>query len=78
MKDLLNIEILMATFDDLPSGVRIFRVDDLKSIRYVFVNKMVLSEMKKEKEEVFGKRIIEVDPEAYEHAVGLTLIETYI
>jgi len=80
MKDLLNLEILTKTFDDLPIGVGVFHVEDLndpKSIRYVFMNKVVLYEMRKEKEEVIGKRIIEVAPEAYEHEGGLMVIETY-
>ncbi|WKV12628.1 sensor histidine kinase [Marivirga harenae] len=80
MRDLLNLEIVTKTFDDLSHGVGIFHVEDLndiKSIRYVFMNKIILYEMRKEKEEVFGKRIIEVAPEAYEHEGGLQVIETY-
>ena len=80
MKSLLNIEILTKTFDDLSVGVGIFQVPDLndiKSIRYVFMNKVILYEMRKSREEVFGKRIIEVAPEAYEHEVGLQVIESY-
>lgn len=41
------------------------------------MNKIVLYEMKKDKEEVFGKRIIEVSPEAFEHEGGLLVMETY-
>jgi light-regulated signal transduction histidine kinase (bacteriophytochrome) len=73
-------EILTKTFDDLSHGVGIFEVPDLdniKSIRYVFMNKVLLNEMRKEREEVIGKRIIEVAPEAYEHEGGLQVIETY-
>lgn len=80
MQNLLNLEILTKTFDDLPNGVGIFQVvdlNDIKSIRYVFMNKVVLYEMRKKREEVFGKRIIEVAPEAYEHEIGLQIIETY-
>ncbi len=80
MSDLINLEILSKTFDDLPVGVGIFKVNDLediKSIQYVFMNKIVLYEMRKTKEEVFGKRIIEVAPEAYEHEGGLLVMETY-
>lgn len=76
----MNLEILTKTFDGLPSGVGIFQVvdlNDIKSIRYVFMNKVVLHEMRKKREEVFGKRIIEVAPEAYEHEVGLQVVETY-
>lgn len=77
---MVNLDILTKTFDDMPVGVGIFHVEDLndiKSIRYVFMNKIVLYEMRKTKEEVFGKRIIEVAPEAYEHEGGLYVIETY-
>lgn len=80
MKDLLNLEILTKTFDYLSVGVGIFLVEnlnDLKSIRYVYMNKVILYEMRKKKEEVVGKRIIDVAPEAYEHEVGLQVIETY-
>lgn len=80
MKNPLDIEILTETFDDLPVGVGIFQVHDLndiESIRYVFMNKVVLYEMRKEREEVFGKKIIEVAPEAYEHEGGILVMETY-
>lgn len=80
MINLLNIEILTKTLDDLPVGIGVFQVEDLediKSIRYVFMNKVVLYQMRKNREEVFGKRIIEVAPEAYEHEVGLQIIEVY-
>ena len=80
MKDSLNIEILEKTFEDLPVGVGIFHVtdlDDIESIHYIFMNKVLLYEMKKTKEEVFGKKIKEVAPEAYEHEAGLYVIETY-
>lgn len=76
----INLEILTKTLDDLPNGVGIFQVvdlSDIKSIRYVFMNKVVLYEMRKRREEVFGKRIIEVAPEAYRHEGGLKVIETY-
>lgn len=76
----MNLDILTKTLDDLPTGVGIFQVvdlNDIKSIRYVFMNKVVLYEMRKTREEVFGKRIIEVAPEAYEHEVGLQVVETY-
>lgn len=80
MKDLLDIDILSKTFDDLPVGVGIFHVPDLndiKSVRYVFMNKVVLYEMRKTADEVIGKKIIEVAPEAYEHEGGIQVIETY-
>ena len=80
MKDLLNQEILTKIMDDLPIGIGVFHVqdpNDLKSIRYIFMNKIILYEMRKEREEVFGKLIIEVAPEAYAHEVGLQVIETY-
>jgi len=80
MKDSLSIELLTKTFDDLSIGVGIFQVldlDDIRSIRYVFMNKVLLYEMRKERQEVFGKKIIEVAPEAYEHEGGLHVIETY-
>ena len=50
---------------------------DIKSIRYVFMNKVILYEMRKTKEEVFGNRIIEVAPEAFEHEGGVLVMETY-
>ncbi|MGB6037687.1 MAG: ATP-binding protein [Cryomorphaceae bacterium] len=80
MEDLLNMEILTKTFDDLPIGVGVFHVldlNDIKSIQYVFMNKVLLYEMRKERKEVFGKKILEVAPEAYEHEGGLYVIETY-
>ncbi len=76
----LTLDILTRAFDDLPMGVGIFHVPDLadiESIRYVYMNKVVLYEMRKTKEEVIGKRIIEVAPEAYEHEGGKIVIETY-
>ncbi|MFN1834243.1 sensor histidine kinase [Balneola sp. MJW-20] len=80
MKELLSIELLTKTFDDLSVGVGIFQVQDLndiESIRYVYMNKVILHEMRKTREEVFGNRIIEVAPEAYEHEGGLAVIEAY-
>lgn len=80
MKDEKTIEILKETFNNLPLGVGIFHVPDLsdiQSIEYVFMNKVILYEMRKTKEEVFGKRIIEVAPEAFEHEGGLMVLETY-
>jgi signal transduction histidine kinase len=80
MTTILNNEILTKTLDNLSHGIGIFLVEDLhdvKSIRYVFMNKVILYEMRKKREEVFGKRIIEVAPEAYEHEVGLQVVETY-
>ncbi len=76
----LELDILTQAFDDLPVGVGVFQVCDLhdnESIRYVFMNKVILYEMRKTREEVFGKRIMEVAPEAYEHEGGLRVIETY-
>ncbi|RED91782.1 sensor histidine kinase [Marinoscillum furvescens] len=80
MKDLLNLDILKRTFDDLPVGVGIFYVPDLedvRSIEYVFMNKVILYEMRKERDEVFGKKVTEVAPEAFEHEGGLMVLETY-
>ena len=80
MENLLNAEIFTKTFEDLSVGVGIFQVldlDDVRSIRYVFMNKVILYEMRKKKEEVFGKFITEVAPEAYEHEAGIKVVETY-
>jgi light-regulated signal transduction histidine kinase (bacteriophytochrome) len=80
MENSINLEILTKTLDDMPVGVGIFQVEDLtdiKSIRYVFMNKVILYEMRKEREDVFGKKIIEVAPEAYEHEGGRLVMETY-
>ena len=80
MKEQLDLDLLTKTVDDLTVGVGIFHVPDLndiKDIRYVFMNKVILYEMRKTREEVFGKKIIEVAPEAYEHEGGLLVIETY-
>ncbi len=41
------------------------------------MNKVLLYEMRKTREEVFGKKIIEVAPEAYAHEGGLQVIEAY-
>lgn len=79
-KQSLNPKILELLLDSLPLGVGVFRVndfDDLKSIEYVYINPIILHEMRKTKEEVFGKYIYEVAPEAYEHEVGLQVIKTY-
>jgi light-regulated signal transduction histidine kinase (bacteriophytochrome) len=80
MQNQLSLEILTETFDNLPIGVGIFKVldlNDIKSIQYVFMNKVVLYEMRKDRENVFGKKIIDVAPEAYEHEGGLLVLETY-
>ncbi len=80
MSDALNFDLLYDTFYDLSIGVGIFQVPDLndiRSIRYVFMNKIILYEMRKEREEVFGKKILEVAPEAFEHEGGLLVMETY-
>ena len=80
MGEKLNLDILTKTLNDLPVGVGVFNVEDLndlKSIRYVFMNKVILHEMRKTKEEVFGKRVIEVAPEAYSSESGLFVLETY-
>jgi len=64
----------------LPGGVGIFEVqdlNDLRSIRYIFMNDLILHEMRRTREQVFGKYIHEVAPEAYEHEGGLAVIETY-
>lgn len=79
-KQSLNPKILELLLDSLPLGVGVFRVndfDDLKSIEYVYINPIILHEMRKTKEEVFGKYIYEVAPEAYEHEVSLQVIKTY-
>ena len=80
MKKEINLNILKATFDDLPVGLGIFHVadlNDLKSISYVFMNKVILHEMRMTKEQVLGKKIFDVAPEAFEHASGIQIIETY-
>lgn len=80
MQESVNLEILTKTFDELPVGVGIFYIPDLeniKDIRYVYMNKVILYEMRKSKEEVFGNSILEVAPEAYEHPGGLMVLETY-
>lgn len=80
MPNPLNLDILTKTFENMPVGVGIFHVPDLndiKSIRYVFMNKIVLHEMRKDRNEVFGKRIIEVAPEAFNHEGGVKVMETY-
>jgi len=80
MKNLSDLEVLTETFNDLSVGVGIFKIpdlEDIKGIQYVFMNKILLYEMRKNQEEVFGKRIIDVAPEAYEHPGGLKVIETY-
>ena len=73
-------DMFLNLIDDLPGGIGVFQVhdfDDLNSIQYVFMNKIILNEMNKTEEEVFGKFIHEVAPEAYEHPTGLKVIETY-
>lgn len=80
MDVLTDIEIIKSTMNDLEVGIGIFEVEDLndiESIRYVFMNKVILYEMRKNPEEVIGKKIIEVAPEAYQHEAGLQVIETY-
>lgn len=80
MTDVLDIEILVKTFEELPIGLGVFHVpdfDNIYSIRYVFINDIILNEMHKTKEEVFGKTILEVAPEAYEIEGGRMVIETY-
>ncbi len=80
MKNLKKLELFTKAFEDLPIGIGIFYVpdlEDIRSIEYVFMNKIILHEMQKSKEEVFGKRIIEVAPEAYQHEGGLLVIKTY-
>lgn len=80
MKGLLDPEILTKVVDDLPIGVGVFHIpdpSDIKRVRYVFMNKIILHEMRKGKDEVFGNLIINVAPEAYEHETGLKVIETY-
>lgn len=81
MKDLLNLDILTRTFDDMSIGVGIFQIldpNDNTSIHYVYMNKVLLYEMRKERDEVFGYRIIDVAPEAYQHEGGLLVINTYM
>lgn len=80
MSVLSNIDLITRTLDDLSVGVGIFHIPDLdnaRDIRYVFMNKVLLYEMRKSRDEVFGKKIIEVAPEAYEHEGGLMVIDTY-
>lgn len=74
------IDILTKTFNNLPIGVGIFKINDLNSINdieYVYMNKVILYEMRKELDEVLGKKIMEVAPEAYEHEGGKFVMETY-
>lgn len=80
MEKFSNISILTKTFNDLPIGVGVFYVPDLndiKSIEYVFMNKVLLYEMRKESHEVIGKKITEVAPEAFDHEGGRLVMETY-
>ncbi|QYH37501.1 hypothetical protein GYM62_01240 [Algoriphagus sp. NBT04N3] len=80
MRNISDLEILSRTFEDLSAGIGIFKVNDLndlKSIQYVFMNKVLLYEMRKERDEVIGKKIIEVAPEAFNHEGGLLVMETY-
>jgi len=75
-----DLRILEHVVESSPTGIGVFRVNDfndLKSIQYVYINRIILHEMRKTKEEVFGKYIHEVAPEAYEHEVGLQVIKTY-
>lgn len=75
-----EIDIITRTIDDFPIGVGIFQVQDLNditSIKYVFMNKVFLNEMRKDREEVFGKKIMDVAPEAFEHEGGRLVMETY-
>lgn len=67
--------------DDLSVGVGIFYVpdfNDIYNVQYVFMNQVILHEMRKTREEVFGYKIIEVAPEAYESDAGRMVIETYV
>lgn len=76
----LLFELLSHTIDDLSVGVGIFYVPDLKDIRsiqYVFMNRVILYEMRKTREEVFGKKVTEVAPEAFDHEGGVLVLETY-
>ncbi|KKN12520.1 hypothetical protein LCGC14_1015590 [marine sediment metagenome] len=80
MKDVLHQEFFTNTLYNLPVGIGIFHVpdpEDLKSIRYVLMNKIILDEMRKSREEVYGKLIVDVAPEAFASEVGLKVIETY-
>lgn len=80
MVDLIEKELITDTLDDLTVGVGIFYVpdfDDLESITYVFMNRVILYEMRKTREEVFGNKIIEVAPEAFEHEGGRLVMQTY-
>lgn len=80
MNEQLRLDLLSKTLEDLSVGVGIFYVPDLedtKSIEYYFMNTVLLAEMGKTKEEVIGKRIMEVAPEAFEHKQSLIVLETY-
>lgn len=75
-----NLELIRQVADLLTVGIGIFHVPDpkdIKNVEYVYMNPVILYEMRKTKEEVFGKKIIEVAPEAYEHEGGLMVIKTY-
>ena len=70
----MNHHLIDKALDDLSVGVGIFHVpdfEDIYNIEYVFINKVLLYEMRKTREEIFGKKIIEVAPEAYEHEGGI-------
>lgn len=80
MNEQLRLDLLSKTLEDLSVGVGIFYVPDLedaKSIEYYFMNTVLLAEIGKTKEEVIGKRIMEVAPEAFEHKQSLIVLETY-
>lgn len=80
MNHQISLDLIAKTMDDLSVGVGIFYIPDLNdiyNIQYVFMNKVLLSEVRKTRDEVCGKKIIEVAPEAYEHEGGRMVIETY-
>ena len=80
MKVRSKLDLLKKTMSKLPIGIGIFEVEDLdelKSIRYVFMNDVILHEMRKTKEEVNGKYIVDVAPEAFEHPGGIAAMEAY-
>lgn len=75
-----NADICRTIFENNPIGYGVFKIEDpedLRSIRYVEMNTVILKEMNKTGEEIIGKRIYDVDPLAYSNQTGLQVIETY-
>ncbi len=74
-----DISILTRVFETLPIGIGVFYIEnpnDLKSIRYYFLNNTFLKEMKRNRNAI-GKRIWDVAPEAFTSDMGLGLMQLY-